>query len=251
MNASHLATEILWILPLGLQPAIAVAMLCRRLTRAFPIFFAYTVAVPARDSILLFLKYSSTSYAFVYWVGEGLAVLLGLGAILEVARHMVQPYRFLGFLLKALSVLAGVAVPFVLVMVVLISGSDEAIESVIRLERAARLLQVCMLLVVLSLMSRLGLTWHHYTVGIAVGFGVYSALDLALLEFRGHLHFVPDPAFVLLRPAAYNLAVIIWAWYFLKSWRRKPLNQLPDVDLHKWNHTVKGYIDQWYRRYWS
>jgi hypothetical protein len=251
MNAPYLATIILWIVPLGLQVAIAVAMLCRKLTGAFPIFFAYTVVVPTRDIILLFLKHPGTSYFFVYWVGEGFAVLLGLGVILEVARHLVQPHRFLGFLLKALSVLAAFAVPFILVMLFLTSGRAEVFEAMVTLERTARFLQVCMLIVVLSLMSRLGLIWHHYSVGIAAGFGVYSALDLALLEFRGHLHFIPDSTFVLLRSAAYNLAGVIWASYFLKSWRRKPIDRLPEVDLENWNNAVTGYIGQWYRRYWS
>jgi hypothetical protein len=251
MNLSHLATVILWVVPLILQPAIAVAMVCRKLNRAFPIFFAYTIVVPARDFVLLFLKYPGASYSLVYWVGESLAVLLGLGVILEVIQQLVQPYPFLRFLLKLLSVLAAVAAVLALVMVALISGPDKVFESILMLERAARFLQVCMLLVVLSLVTRLGLTWHHYLVGIAAGFGVYSALDLALLEFRGHLHFVPDSAFVLLRPAAYNLAAVIWGSYFLLPWQRKPIDQLPDVDVEKWNNAVTGYIHQWYRRYWS
>jgi hypothetical protein len=176
---------------------------------------------------------------------------LGLGVILEIAQRLVQPFRVLRFLLKSVSVLAAVAAPVVLVMLALTSGRAEVFEAMVMLERAARLLQVCMLIVVLSLMSRLGLTWHHYAVGIAAGFGVYSALDLTLLEFRGHLHVISDSAFVLLRPAAYNLAGFIWAYYFLKSWRRSPVNHLPEVDLQTWNNTVTGYIDQWYRRYWS
>ena len=251
MDAFHLVTRILWIVPLGLQAAIAVAMLGRRLVGTFPVFFAYTVAVPTRDIILLFLKYPGPSYALVYWVGEALAVLLGLGVILEVAQQLIQTHWVLRFLFKSVSILAAVAIPFVLVMLVLTGSRTEVFESIVMLERAARFLQVCMLIVVLSLMSRLGLTWQHYSVGIAAGFGVYSALDLMLLEFRGHLHFVPDSMFVLLRPAAYNLAVILWAAYFLKSWLRKPIEQLPNMDLQNWNNAVTEYINQWYRRYWS
>ena len=247
----HLTTRILWLVPLVLQCAIAMAMVHRRLLHTFPVFFSYTVLVPARDVVLLFLKYPSPGYAWVYWIGEALAVLLGLGVILEVARQLFQPYPFLRFLLKALWIVAATVAMAALFVLVLTSGAQKVFESIIMLERAARFLQVCMLIVVLSLMSRLGLTWHHHLVGIAAGFGVYSALDLALLEFRGHLHFVPDSAFVLLRPAAYNLAAFIWGYYFLKSWRRSPVNQLPEVDLQTWNNTVTGYIDQWYRRYWS
>lgn len=123
-----------------------------------------------------------------------------------------------------------------------------AFEWIIRLERSARFLQVCLLIVAISLMSRLGLTWHHYSVGIASGFGVYSALDLILLELRAHLHVITDAAFVLLRPAAYNLGVAIWALYFLWPQRGKPVDRLPPTDLAKWNESVTRQVDKWYRR---
>jgi hypothetical protein len=245
---SHLTTQILWLVPLVLQCVVAAAMVRRRLFSRFPIFFGYTLLVPTRDVILLFMKYRSPGYAWVYWIGEALAVLLGLGVVLEVAQHLIRPYLFLRFLLKALWVLAATGTIIALLALVLTRGPEKAFESIMMLERAARFLQVCMLIVVLSLMSRLGLTWRHYLVGITAGFGVYSALDLALLEFRGHLHFVPDSAFVLLRPAAYNLAAIIWVSYFLKPWRTNQIGRLPDIDLEKWNNAVTGYIDQWYRR---
>jgi hypothetical protein len=48
-------------------------------------------------------------------------------------------------------------------------------EWIILQERSARFLQVCLLIVAIAMMSRLGLTWHHYSLGIAAGFGVYSA----------------------------------------------------------------------------
>ena len=67
-------------------------------------------------------------------------------------------------------------------------GTDVALEWIILSERSARFLQVCLLIVAIATMSRLGLTWRHYSLGIAAGFGVYAALDLVLLELRGHLH---------------------------------------------------------------
>ena len=171
--------------------------------------------------------------------------------VIEVARQLIPPYLFLRSLLRIVSIIAALAVPIVLVMVVLIGGHETLFESIILLERAARFLQVCMLISVLAFVPRLGLTCLHYPVGIAAGFGAYSALDLALLEFRAHLHFFSDSVFVLLRPAAYNLAVFIWACYFLLPWRRKPIDRLPAVDLESWNNAVTGYVGQWYRRYWS
>ena len=102
------------------------------------------------------------------------------------------------------------------------AGADVALEWIILSERSARFLQVCLLIVAIALMSRLGLTWRNYSLGIAAGFGVYAALDLVLLELRAHLHLMSDSTFVLLRSAAYNLGVLIWAYYFLRPQGREP-----------------------------
>ena len=128
-----------------------------------------------------------------------------------------------------------------------VHGGGRAFEWIILTERSARFLQVCLLIVAIALMSRLGLDWRNYSVGIAAGFGVYAALDLALLELRAHLHALTDAAFVLLRPAAYNLGVAIWAFYFLRPRGGKPVGGLPGTDLANWNDALTEHVDKWYR----
>jgi hypothetical protein len=252
MSFSQLATKTLWILPLLLLTAIALVMLRRKLVRIFPIFFSYTIVVLSREIALLFLKYPGNLYALVYWCGEALAVLLGLGVILEVLRHLVPSSRRSRLLLWSVAILGAIAAVTAVLMLVLVNGgagADRAFELIILAERSARFLQAFLLIVVIALMSRLGLTWHHYSVGIVAGFGTYSALALAALEFRAHLHFLSDAALVGLNSAAYNVAAIIWAFYFLRSGRRVPVDHLPKADLAEWNEALTDYIDQWYRRY--
>jgi hypothetical protein len=143
------------------------------------------------------------------------------------------------FVAVAMSLLILVSTPAV--------GRDRVLEWILLLERSARLLQSCMLVLLIALMSRLGLRWHHYLVGIVVGFGVYSALDLAALEVRGHLHFVTGVTYALLQSSAYNLGAIIWAFYFLRPWRQEIIDRLPETDLAEWNDAVTDHIKQWYR----
>ena len=219
--------------------------------RTISLFFSYTLLLPARDAALYFLPHPGDRYSSVYWSGEGVAVLLSLGVVFELVGDFARPYPFLRFLLRALS-MAGV-IAGALALALLIwgkgpSGADLALEWIILLERSARFLQVCLLIVAIALMSRLGLTWHHYSLGIAAGFGVYSALDLILLELRAHLHIVTDAAFVLLRPAAYNLGVLIWAFYFLRPQGGNPIDRLPGNNLANWNDEVSEHVDKWYRR---
>lgn len=251
MSFSSAIIRLLWYVPLGLQISILVAMLSRQLARVFPVFFSYLFIVVLREVALLFLRYNTNLYSLVYWSGDGLAVLLSLGVILEVLRFLVQPFRFLIPLLRATWILGGIAALGAIGIYMLSAGGTEAdriLESIVLAERSTRLLQVLLLIVVIALLSRLGLTWNQYSTGIVAGFGLYSGLDLAILEFGTHLHSLTNQHFVLLRPAAYNLAVFIWAGYFLPMWHEKSVATLPKVDLAGCNEVLTDYIQQCYRR---
>ncbi|MCU1271665.1 MAG: hypothetical protein JWN74_2959 [Acidobacteriaceae bacterium] len=252
MNFSYLVTMTLWVLPLALQALIALVMLRRKLVTSFPIFFSYTVLVLSGETALLFVKNPSNSYALVYWSQEAFAVLLGLAVIFEILGHILPPSPFMGFVSKSIWIFGAIAAVAALLMLVLTNGSqgaDRIVEFIILAERSARFLQACLFIVVIALMSRLGLTWHHYSVGIAAGFGIYSALALTAFELHAHLHFMSYKTLALLNPAAYNVAALIWAFYIVRPWPATVVEHLPHgTNLAEWNEAVGGYINQWYRR---
>lgn len=251
MSFSHLLTIVLWILPLTLQAAISAVMVRRGLLKVFPIFFGYTVSVVLLEIALFFFRYPSNSYSLIYLSKEILAVLLGLGAVLEIVLYLLPPGPFFRMVLRGLwtlaATLAGVSL-LILVFTRAPAAKDRVFEVIILSERSARLLQAGLLLVVIALMSRLGLTWHQYSVGILAGFGTYSALALIIFELRSHAH-IRDSTLALGNSAAYNIAVLMWTFYFLRSWRHVALTDLPKNNLAEWNETVSAYVDQWHRRF--
>jgi len=247
MKIPDVITMSLWITPIVLQGVIASVMVCRRLAGVFPLFFSYTFLVLTRDVALLFVRYPGDAYSSVYWWGEGIAVLLGLGVVVEVIWHLIRPYSFLRkFALRFFWIVALAALAAGIMMLLStenLGQADPVLEAIILLERSARFLQACLLIVLILLMSRLGLTWHYYAIGIALGFGVYSAVDLALLEVRAKLHLIANDTFRLLEPAAYNLAVLIWALYFVPSRQRKVVvESLPHTDIARWNEVLSEYL---------
>lgn len=251
MRFSALATSVFWFLPVVLQSLVAFVMLRRRLVKEFPVFFCFNVLVPARDATLYLLPQSGNRYSTVFWWGEAAAIVLALGIVFETSWHFIRPYPFLRLFLRVLWIAAVFAAAVALAMLLWTkgpAGTDLALEWIILTERSARFLQVCLLIVAIALMSRLGLSWQQYSVGIAAGCGVYAALDLVLLELRAHLHAVTDNAFVLMRSAAYNLGVAIWAFYFLRPRGGKPVDSLPGTDLANWNEALTQHVDKWYRR---
>lgn len=251
MNFLRLATYVLWVMPLAIQCVIAVVMLRRGLVGQFPFFFIYTLLLPARDVTLSFLHNPGDRYSTVFFGGEAAAVLLSLGVIFEISWHFVRRFPFLRLFLRVLWISAIVAGGAALAMLFWAkgpAGADVALEWITLSERSARFLQVCLLIVAIATMTRLGLTWRDYSLGIAAGFGVYAALDLVLLELRGHLHVLGDSTFVFLRSASYNLGVLIWAFYFLRPRKENPVDRLPGTDVANWNDALTEHIDKWYRR---
>jgi hypothetical protein len=252
MSFPHLVTMTLWVLPLVLQAVIALVMFRRKLVTVFPVFFSYTVVVFSREILLLFLDQQGKVYALIYWSGEALGVLLGLAVIFEILGHVLPSTPFMGFVLKSVWIFTAIAAVIALLMLLMTDrsqGADRVVEFIILAERSARFLEACLLVVVIALMSRLGLTWRHPSVGIAAGFGVYSALALTGFELHAHLHFLKYTTLALLNSAAYNVAALIWAFYILRSWRGKPVKSLPQANLAEWNNAVSDYVTQWYRRY--
>ncbi len=244
MNTSNVTME-LWITPIVIQSIIVIVMLQRKLVKIFPVFFTYSVLLPAREILLLFVPNHSNAYSSIYFVGEAIVVALSLGVIYEVIWHLVRPYSFLrGFAFRFFWIVAAVALVLGLIMFLSSSRSDPPLlEIIILAERSVRFLQACWLIVLVLLMSRLGLTWQHYAVGIATGFGVYSASDLALLELRGHLRLITNETLALLNSTAYNVAVIIWALYFVPSRQRKVVvESLPNTDIARWNEVLSEYL---------
>jgi hypothetical protein len=247
MKVPHPITMALWIAPIVIQSVIVIVMLYRKLVHIFPLFFAYTILVPAREILLLFVRTHPNLYSPIYFFSEAIVVALSLGVIYEVIWHLIRPYPFLRrFAFRFFWIVAAVALVLGVIMFLSPSRSvqaDHRLEIIILAERSVRLLQACWLIVLVLLMSRLGLTWQYYAVGIATGFGLFSASYLALLELEAHLHLITYETLQLLNSTAYNGAVTIWALYFVPSRRRKVIvESLPSTEIARWNEVLSDYL---------
>lgn len=243
-------SKILWLIPPSLQTAVMLVMVLRKQVSSFPLFFAYTVVVVSRDLILFFLK-KGTVYFLIYWWGETLAILLGLAVIFEVLVHILPKSTSLKFVLNFVLIFSTIAAAAALLILVLAktdAGTDRLLAALMMGERSVRFLQSSLLIVLIGLMSRLGLSWHQTSVGIAAGFGMYSAIALVGFEFAIHLHVIGGSTLALINSAAYNLAAIIWALYILRPIRVTPVEYLPKTDIAEWNSAVTDYVNQWSRR---
>jgi len=247
MKVPHAITVALWIAPVIIQSIIVIVMLHRKLVEIFPVFFTYSLLVPAREVLLFFVRNHPDLYSRIYFFSEAIVVALSLGVIYEVIWHLIRPYPFLRWIaFKFFWIVAAVALALGLIMFLSSSPSvqpDPLLEIIILAERSVRFLQACWLIVLVLLMSRLGLTWQYYAVGIATGFGLFSASYLIMLELEAHLHLITYETLQLLNSTAYNGAVAIWALYFVPSRARKVIvESLPSTEIARWNEVLSEYL---------
>lgn len=247
MSAIQVLTIAFWLLPLLLQPTIAVAIIIRKLAPEFRWFLSYTVFVAGRDFALLLFRTNTNSYAWIYWLGEPVTIALGLAAIYEILWYLIKPYstlRLLGIRLFWGSLAFAVIVGILLLRASPFAHMKPSVESARLLERSAWFIEAGVLIAFVFFISRLGLTWKHYTAGIVAGFGASAGLQLAFVELES-LHLISGNIFALLKSAAYNCAVFIWAGYFLLP--RKPIppqTELPKSDLPRWDEVLRRYLEK-------
>ena len=247
MISSLILRDALWIVPLVIQAAILFVLFTRKLLTRFPFFSAYTAALLSRECVLLLLRYPGRPYAFLYWYGEIAAMILGLGAVFETIRHLCAPYVFVRVAFRLVRIV--IIVFSALAILILIRASDKTFDMIISAERSARLVQACLLILVVFIVLQLGSSWRDYSVGVAAGFGVYSALSLAIFELS-RVHVITVPSFVICNSAAYNVAAVIWGVYFLRPQSKWSSDRLPQLDLSEWKDAVTAYCtQQWHRQH--
>src|SRR5260370_1859475 len=90
MKTSNIIMMALWITPIVIQSIIVIVMLLRKLVATFPVFFTYSVLVPAREVLLFFVRNPSRLYFRAYWFSQAIVVALSLGVIYEVICHLIR-----------------------------------------------------------------------------------------------------------------------------------------------------------------
>lgn len=224
MSSLHLQT-VLWISQPVFQLVIAWIIYQRRLHREFPAFFSFVLA-----QILMFTvefpvsKWAgATSYFYVYWIAAALNVVFAFQIIHEVFADVFRPYPALRDLGTALFKWA--ALIMILVSIVMISVTpgwdDPAIQAILVVQRCVRVVQCGLVLFLLAFSRNLGVSWRRQSFGIAMGFGLFSGVELLTyaLYSGSHLHGMLTN---LLNMGAYNFGMVVWLLYSVLN-RRQPV----------------------------
>lgn len=223
MSSLHIQNA-LWISQPIFQLMIAMVIYRRRLQKEFPAFFAFVVAqvVIFAVEFPVYRWAADTSYFYVYWIAAGLNVIFAFQIIHEVFVDVFRPYPALKDLGTALFKWASLIM--ILVSVVMISVSpgwdDPLAQTILVVQRCVSVVQCGLVLFLLAFSRNLGVSWRRQSFGIAMGFGLYSSVQLLTyaLYSGSHLHGMLTS---LLNMSAYNCGMLVWLSYSFLN-RRQP-----------------------------
>jgi hypothetical protein len=209
----------LWIAHPLIEVAIAAVMLRRGLQRQFKCFFAYIVAQILTFSLIFpsYVSHNYPLYFYLYWTTNAIGVVLGFLVIHEVFLDVFKPFHTLRDLGSVLFKWAGL-VMLLVAGVVSISADSRALtpwmQAIVTAERCVRIVQVGIVLLLLFFSRYLGASRRQLSFGIALGFGSFAIVELALIAFwsGGHMHSAMVDG---INMAAYNASLFIWLGYTL------------------------------------
>lgn len=234
----------LWIAHPVFQSGIAALMLRRGLHRKFKFFFGYILTQIVMFAIsigIIFPAYRRGSAAalYLYWFCTAVSVAFGFGVIHEVFVDVFRSFYTLRDLGSVLFKWAGL-VMLLVAGVVAVSASSTTMgplmQAIITAQRCVRIIQVGMILFLLFFAKYLGISRRQHSFGIALGFGSFAVVELALIASWVGNH-LGNPWMSIVNMTAYNLSLSVWLGYLVaKSPARDASNTL--LQPQRWEQSL-------------
>ena len=248
---SHFALYALWLFLPPLQAAIAYRMWRRKNYSDYPIFFAYTIEQLVRFAVLFYwyqLQVQAT-YLHAYAAFQAIEAILQIGIVCELYSDVFHPYEGIRHFGPSFLRWASVFFLFLAILVAAYStGADsyKFLGNLFAFERSLEIVQAGLLVVLVVAASILALQWKPRTLGIALGVGLFTAVNLIAYTVRFELGMSTQHPLSLVCNAAYDFAVLIWVRAFYAVPKVVPeLEPRPvDWDPHSWNEALSEYLNR-------
>jgi hypothetical protein len=216
----HFLRYYLWIAPHLLLGFLLISFLRRGLQKRLPFFLAYVVFELVQFLILLVLNlpaFSRGHYSRVYVLGLVVSTFLKFGIVYELCTDLVVSHSSLATTLRPL--MRWMAALFALVAALVVAAAlpgarIQGVEDVFHfLQLSASVILAGLLIVLFVFTKVLRISWHSFATGVALGFGVFAAIEVATAAFRANFADPGNIVIDLLQMAAYHSCVVIWLVY--------------------------------------
>lgn len=230
----------LWFAHPVLQTVIAIAMFRRGQYREFKYFFAYIITQILTFAVVFpTYRYNISACFYLSWLSTAVSVILGFQVIHEAFLDVFRPFHTLRDLGTVLFKWAGLVMLLVAGVVSVSTNTSNTapwVQAIMTAQRCVRIIQVGMVLFLLFFARYLGVSRRQHSFGIALGFGTFAVVELALIASWAGDH-LGAASMSLVNMAAYNSTLLIWLGYtFAKSPAREASSTL--LRPQRWEQSI-------------
>ena len=247
-----------WVIAIVLQGLLATMMIHRGLARRFPAFFAYTVFEVLLNAFLFTIDHidsvTNAQYGDAYLAGAAGSAALRFAVVCEI---FIQVFRNYPPLKELGEVIFRWATAVLMIFAVLIVANATGLEGTGLekdwfavgfqvVDRAVNMIQCGLLVLLVLLASFLRFSWTRYVMGITLGFGVFSSVELCLSALKAQYGmYFAWKAVPVIESFTYLGCLGIWGIALLLPEFRAPrINAQPVNDLQHWNSELERLLRQ-------
>jgi hypothetical protein len=239
----NLVMYTIWALLFVAQIITLIVLTRRKLMVQFPVFYGYTLFhVIQGVAEIIAWKISYTAYFYAWWTLELLEALVTLAVIQEIFAVTFESYDELKRWESRLFMILTIVLCGIAVLTATNSpspGFSPRVQMLLTLQRSVSFVEVGLLFFLFILCQLFGMTWRHYTFGIASGFVVMSSIYTASNAIGMHYGSEVIAWTGIVESAGSTLAVFVWIYYFASSKSRIPLDAVPGTaQLVAWNRAL-------------
>ena len=242
-----------WMCSIGIQVLLTGVVLAKKMWVRVPVFSGYVVfnLVGATATYVAAQAAQSAKdampYFYTYWICEAIGIVLGLAVVRELFMNLFSPHAGLRNLATMIFRVA-VIVLLVLALGVIYAQSANArgiTNGVLLAAEAARIVEVGLIMFLFLSSSAFGLHWRQNVFGIALGLGMFAAVELVTVTLIGHVNANTKQALSLVRGISFSSSLLIWLGYLLAPERAPNVGEVPKrAQLEQWNQAVMELISR-------
>jgi hypothetical protein len=240
--------QLLWVAAMIGQAALVVVLLVKSVWKSFPVFTWYS-GVSFSSAVFVYLVRNNRNlYFYSYWVLEAIGIVLGFAVVYEIFRHLFLMHdglRKLANMFFGGALLLLLAVAAIALAKQSPAGFSNIGSAVLMLAMVTRFVEVGLLISLFLLSSAFGLHWRQQVFGIALGLGLFTAIELTSVAVRAQIGSLAQDLFAVVRISAFNISLLIWMGYLIAPERAGNQDDLPQPSqLEQWNQAVMELIRQ-------
>jgi hypothetical protein len=239
----------LWVVAIVLQTALAILMTHRKMGRRFPAFYAYTIYEAVLNAFLFAIDHmvslvSDDAFANAYMVGAVGSAALRFAVACEI---FIQVFRGYPRLKELGLVVFRWATAILMIVAVLIVAYSTGLEKdkftigFLIVDRAVNIMQCGLLVFLVLLASFLHFSWTNYIMGITLGFGIFSSVELCMSALRAQYGmFFAWRTFPVIARVSYIACIGLWiVTVLLPEHRSRKIEPEGVRNVERWNNALE------------